>query len=224
MTAARKQHSRKPAAKVQGTATRPATPAVLCVALELGCNEWKLAFTTGPAENPRLKSVRGRDTQALLQEIAKAKKRFGLPDDAPVYSCYEAGRDGFWVHRFLEAEGINNVVVDSASIEVKRRRRRRKTDGLDATKLVSMLIRWQQGEAKVWSVVQVPRVADEDRRQLHRDLLELKAERTQHTNRMKGLLASCGLVPSAKVVPLTVTWSKVAPPGVPWSQVPVRTG
>jgi transposase len=128
-----------------------------------------------------------------LQEIGKAKKRFGLPDHSPVHSCYEAGRDGFWLQRFLETHGINNVVVDSASIEVKRRRRQRKTDRLDAGKLVSMLIRWDRGERNVWSVVQVPTVADEDRRQLHRDLLELKAERTQHSNRIKGLLAACGL-------------------------------
>jgi transposase len=164
------------------------------LALELSCNEWKLAFATAAGDNPRLKNVRGRDTQALLQEIAKSKKRFGLAHDAPVHSCYEAGRDGFWLHRFLETHGINNVVVDSASIEVKRRRRQRKTDRLDATKLVSMLIRWQQGEKKVWTVLQVPSVADEDRRQLHRDLLELKAQRTQHTNRIKGLLAGYGVI------------------------------
>jgi transposase len=71
--------------------------------------------------------------------------------------------------------------------------RLRKTDRLDAAKLLSMLFRWHQGEREVWSVVQVPSVADEDRRQLHRDLLELKAQRTQHTNRIKGLLAGCGL-------------------------------
>jgi transposase len=166
---------------------------VLYLAFELGWNEWKLAFGTGPADSPRLRSIGGRNTQALLQEIAKAKKRFGVPDDAPVHSCYEAGRDGFWLHRFLESQGIDNQVVDSSSIEVKRHGRRRKTDRLDAGKLLSMLIRWQQGERNVWSVVQVPSVADEDRRQLHRDLLELKAERTQHSNRIKGLLAGCGL-------------------------------
>jgi transposase len=193
MTATRKQHSTKPRTKGKQTALPPKPPAVLYVAFELSWNEWKLAFGTGPLDNPRLKSVGGRDTQALLREIAKAKKRVGLADDAPVHSCYEAGRDGFWLHRFLESEGINNVVVDSASIEVKRRRRQRKTDRLDAGKLLSMLIRWHQGERNVWSVVQVPSVADEDRRQLHRDLLELKAERTEHTNRIKGLLAGCGL-------------------------------
>jgi hypothetical protein len=191
MTATRKHSTNRRGQWNQ--AAQPKTKAVLYVALELSWNEWKLAFATGPGDNPRLQSVRGRDTQALVQQIAKAKKRFGLPDQAPVHSCYEAGRDGFWLHRFLEQHGINNSVVDSASIEVKRRRRQRQTDRLDAGKLVSMLIRWHQGEQNVWSVVQVPSVADEDRRQLHRDLLELKAERTQHTNRIKGLLAGCGL-------------------------------
>jgi transposase len=189
MTATRKQHSTK---RTQASA-RPKAVGVLYLAFELGWNEWKLAFATGPADNPRLRSIGGRNTKALLQEIAKAKERFGLADDAPVYSCYEAGRDGFWLHRFLDSRGIENVVVDSSSIEVKRRGRRRKTDRLDAGKLLSMLIRWHQGERKVWSVVQVPTVADEDRRQLHRDLLELKAERTRHTNRIKGLLAGCGV-------------------------------
>lgn len=183
MAATRKQHSTKP---IQARG-------VLYVAFELGWNEWKLAFVTGPAENPRLRSIGGRNTTALLREIAQAKKRFGLPEDAPVRSCYEAGRDGFWLHRFLENQQVNNVVVDSSSIEVRRGGRRRKTDRLDATKLLSMLIRWHGGERKVWSIVQVPSVADEDRRQLHRELLELKAERTQHGNRMKGLLAGCGL-------------------------------
>jgi transposase len=193
MTATRKQHSTKRHMKRKQAAAQPTPAAVLYVAFELSWNEWKLAFGTGPLDNPRLKNVGGRDTQALLREIAKAKKRFGLADDAPVHSCYEAGRDGFWLHRFLESQGINNVVVDSASIEVKRRRRQRKTDRLDAGKLLSMLIRWHQGERNVWSVVQVPSVVDEDRRQLHRDLLELKAERTRHANRIKGLMAGCGL-------------------------------
>jgi transposase len=195
MAATRKQHSTKQRTQRNQAATQPKAQ-LLYLAFELGWNEWKLAFATGPADSPRLKNVAARDTQALLLEIARAKKRFDLADDAPVHSCYEAGRDGFWLHRFLESQGINNQVVDSSSIEVKRRGRRRKTDRLDAGKLVSMLIRWQQGERNVWSVVQVPSVADEDRRQLHRDLLELKAERTQHTNRIKGLLAGCGLAVS----------------------------
>jgi transposase len=165
----------------------------LYLAFELGWSEWKLAFASAPADAPRLRSVGARNTQAVLEEIAKAKQRFGLPADAPVFCCYEAGRDGFWLHRWLSTQELHNSVVDSASIETKRRRRRAKNDRLDAAKLVSMLIRYHGGEQKVWSVVQVPGVEDEDRRQLHRDLLELKAERTQHINRIKGLLASCGL-------------------------------
>jgi transposase len=93
----------------------------------------------------------------------------------------------------LTAHRAHNLVVDSASIEVKRRGRRPKTDRLDAGKLLTMLIRHCTGEPKVWSVVHVPSVADEDRRQLHRDLEEMKAEVTQHRNRLKGLLASGGV-------------------------------
>ncbi len=165
----------------------------LYLAFELGWNEWKLAFATAPADAPRLRSIGARKLETVQQEIAKAKKRFGLADDAAVYCCYEAGRDGFWLHRWLQAQGLHNLVVDSASIEVNRRKRRAKNDQLDAAKLVSMLLRYHGGEKRLWSVVRVPSAEDEDRRQMHRDLLELKAERTQHVNRIKGLLAGCGL-------------------------------
>ena len=193
--AATRQHS----TKRKSAAAAPVAQGALFIAFELSWGQWKLAFGTGPASNPRLRSLGARHTEALVQEIAKAKKRLQLPDNAPVHSCYEAGRDGFWLHRFLESQGIHNEVVDSSSIEVNRRARRRKTDRLDAGKLLSMLIRWHQGERDVWSVVQVPSVADEDRRQLHRDLLELKAERTQHSNRIKALLAGCGLALSGSI-------------------------
>ena len=92
-----------------------------------------------------------------MLEIHKAKHRFGLPEATPVISCYEAGRDGFWLHRYLAHQGIENLVVDAASIEVNRRKRRAKSDNLDATKLVGMLIRWHLGEKKLWGVVHVPR-------------------------------------------------------------------
>jgi transposase len=166
---------------------------VLYLAFELGWNSWKLAFTIGAGQKPRLRSLPARSLVGLDLEIRKAKERFGLPPDAQVISCYEAGRDGFWLHRYLVHEGIQNLVVDSASIEVNRRRRRAKSDRLDAVKLLSMLIRWHDGEERVWSVVRVPTVDDEDRRQLHRDLIRLKAERTEHDNRIKGLLAGLGL-------------------------------
>jgi transposase len=176
-------------------ATDPTTTdvPVLYLALELGWTYWKLAFTVGAGQKPRLRSITARDTDALIREVGAARRRFGLPEGCPVISCYEAGRDGFWLHRLLAHHRVENLVVDSASIEVNRRRRRAKSDGLDATKLVSMLIRWHLGERKLWGVVRVPTADDEDRRQLHRELIELKAQRTEHTNRIKGLLAGLGL-------------------------------
>jgi transposase len=170
----------------------PSSP-VLYLAFELGWNSWKLAFTIGAGQAPRLRPLPARSLVGLGLEIQKAKERFGLPQDAAVVSCYEAGRDGFWLHRFLSHEGVQNLVVDSASIEVNRRKRRAKSDRLDATKLLAMLIRWHHGEEKAWSVVHVPTVDDEDRRQLHRELIRLKAQRTEHDNRIKGLLAGLGL-------------------------------
>jgi transposase len=138
-----------------------------------------------------------------MEEIQLSKKRFGLRADAPVMSCYEAGRDGFWLHRFLIAQGVNNQVVDSASIEVNRRKRRAKTDRIDVGKLLTMLVRAAQGERKVWSVVNPPSVEEEDQRQLHRDLMALKRERTHHINRIKGLLASQGVKMAVKTNFLT---------------------
>jgi transposase len=169
------------------------TTQVLYFSLELGWNTWKLAFTIGFGQKPRLRTIAARNLDGLLREIAAAKKRFGLPENAPVASCYEAGRDGFWLHRFLLAQRIENLVVDSSSIEVNRRKRRAKSDRLDAVKLVEMLIRWCNGERKVWGIVHAPSVTDEDRRQLHRELIVLKAERTAHVNAIKGLLAGLGL-------------------------------
>jgi transposase len=169
------------------------TERVLFMAFELSEKTWKLGFTTGHGQKPRERTVAARHQARLLQEIAQAKRRFGLPETAPVVSCYEAGREGFWLHRFLHAQGITNQVVDSSSIEVNRRKRRAKSDGLDVRKLLSMLMRYAQGERDVWRVVHVPSVAAEDERHLHRDLETLKQERASTTTRIKGLLSSQGL-------------------------------
>jgi transposase len=116
-----------------------------------------------------------------------------------VRSCYEAGRDGFWLHRHLTSTGVDNRVVDSSSIEVNRRQRRAKSDGLDVRKLLGMLVRYHAGESKVWSVVRVPMVEEEDRRQLHRELRTLKKDRARVTNRIQGLLANQGIrVPKSR--------------------------
>ena len=128
----------------------------------------------------------------MLQEVAQAKRRFGLPETAPVVSCYEAGREGFWLHRFLQAHGITNHVVDSSSIEVNRRKRRAKSDGLDVREFLTMLMRSHHGERGVWRVVHVPSIEAEDQRHLHRDLETVKQERASTTARIKGLLRSQG--------------------------------
>jgi transposase len=167
--------------------------ATLFVAFELRDKTWKLGFTTGPGQKPRERGVAARNQARVLQEITQAKKRFGLPDTASVVSCYEAGREGFWLHRFVQAHGITNHVVDSSAIEVSRRRRRAKSDGLDVRKLLSMLMRYAHGERQVWQVVQVPSVEAEDQRHLHRDLETLRQERASTTTRIKGLLSSQGV-------------------------------
>src|SRR5262245_49548096 len=167
--------------------------ATLCLAFELSEKTWKLGFTTGHGQKPRARSVTARQQERGLDEIAQAKRRWGLPDTVPVVSCYEAGREGFWLHRFLLAHGIVNQVVDSSAIEVTRRRRRAKSDGLDVRKLLSRRMRYHPGEHQVWQVVKVPSVEAEDHRPLHRDVATLKQERASTTTRIQGLLRSQGL-------------------------------
>ena len=165
----------------------------LVMALELGRRQWTIGFTTTPGGPVRQRTLRADAWRQLPEEIAAGKQRFGLAPDAPVESCYEAGPDGFWVHRYLTTIGVSNRVVDSSSIEVNRRARRAKTDGLDVRKLGTMLYRHLQGEPDVWRVVHVPSDADEDRRQPQRELRALKRDRTRVTNRIGGLLVTQGI-------------------------------
>jgi transposase len=164
----------------------------LYVAFELGKKEWKLAMTSGFGVDPWLRTVASGDLRGVERAVRQARRRFGLPAQAPVVSCYEAGRDGFWIHRALTELGIRNRVVDSASIEVSRRARRAKTDRLDALKLVRMLVRVCCGERKVWSEVRVPTVAQEAARQVSRERTALGQERTRLINQMRGWLATWG--------------------------------
>jgi len=166
---------------------------VLYLAFELSEANWKLGFTIGIGQRPRERNIRSCDLEALGEEIGQAKKRFDLSETARVVSCYEAGRDGFWLHRYLIQEGIENLIVDSSSIEVNRRQRRAKTDRMDVEKLLSQLIRYRSGDRKVWSVVHAPSVEDEDRRHLNRELAAAKKDRTRHNNRIKGLLVGQGV-------------------------------
>ena len=107
-------------------ATRKEAPvaSVLYMAIEIGDRQWKLGFSIGMGQRPRIRVVASRDLERLAAEIRAAKARFKVSEDAPVLSCYEAGRDAFWPHRALTRLGVQNIVVDSSSIEVNRRARR----------------------------------------------------------------------------------------------------
>ena len=130
---------------------------------------------------------------SLKRKFDKAEIRFKIEGDIRIVSCYEAGQDSFWLHRYLLSGGIENIVVDSSSIEVNRRKRRTKTDRIDARKRLQMLMRYYGGERKLWSVVNVPSVEAEDGRQISRELEALTKERTMHRGRIRGLLIQQGL-------------------------------
>jgi transposase len=164
----------------------------LYVAFELGQKEWKLAMTSGFGMEPWVRTVPGGDLGAVERRLRQGRQRFALPAHARVVSCYEAGRDGFWVHRALTELGLENRGVDSASLAVSRRKRRAKTDRLDARKLVTMLVRVWCGEPRVWSEVRVPTVAAEAARQVSRERTALTQEQTRLTNQMRGWLATWG--------------------------------
>ena len=157
---------------------------LLDVALELSEGEWKLASSNARGQQARLVSMPARNLTRLLSEIARAKARFGLPPGATVHSCYEAGRDGFWLHRFLHHHGVNNVIVDSSSIEVNRRLRRAKADSLDAVSLVGLLMRFHGGETKVWHTVTVPHPEQTRHVEKVRTLMRLKGVRGQPLERI----------------------------------------
>ena len=167
--------------------TKDATDRRLCIAFELAQRHWRLAFTDGEGR-PRLVTLEAGDRVAVRTAMAKARTHFGLDAATAVVSCYEAGRDGFWLHRWLLECGIENLVVDSGSIEVNRRQRRAKTDRLDALKLLSMLMRYVGGERRVWTVLHVPTAEQEDARRPHRERERLERERLAHSNRIRGLL------------------------------------
>src|SRR3989454_11362573 len=170
-----------------------AIQADLYMSFELSDKKWQLTLSDD-RRGPGRYSVQAGDTAAVAQCIAKARERCKLQAQAKVHSCYEAGRDGWWLHRWLVEQGIDNIVVDSASIEVNRHARRAKTDRLDGDKLLAMLLRHRTGE-RVWSVLHEPTPEDEDARRTHRELARLSKEQTAHTNRIGSLLVLHNLRP-----------------------------
>jgi transposase len=165
--------------------------AVLYMALELSNAKWRLAF--GDGSRQRQVGIAAGAIGELREQLGKVKAKWSLPEDTRVVSCYEAGRDGFWLHRQLAELGIDNQVVDAASIEVSRRARRAKTDRLDAQALLEKLMRYAHGERRVWRVVRVPDPQWEDLRQLHRERGQLLKDRTRARNRLIGKLVAQGI-------------------------------
>jgi transposase len=165
----------------------------LTLAFELGSTKWTLGCTTAPAQRARVRTITAGDLGALEKEILIAKTRFGLPLDAAVRSGDEAGRDGFWLHRWLSGRDVENVVVESSSIEVNRRARRAKTDRLDVGKLLALLLRWLSGERQVWSVIHIPSAEAEAQRQRTREIDTVREDRKRVRNRLQGVLATQGV-------------------------------
>jgi transposase len=177
------------------TATPIDTNATLFVALELSLTRW-VVVASAPGENKVSKrAVPACDGPALLALLGRlragAERHRGGP--VAVVVIQEAGRDGFWVHRLLEAHGAQSHVVDPASVAVNRRGRRSKTDRIDAEAMLRTLLAWARGERQVCSMVRPPTREAEDARRLAREREALLAERIRHTNRIKGLLATQGV-------------------------------
>ena len=176
------------------TAAQDHDTAVLA-ALELSTKKWLVALSISGSEKVSKHAIPAWGSGALLGLLSRAKaqaeKRAGAPVNIEIIQ--EAGRDGFSVHRMLEAAGLKSHVVDPASIAVDRRKRRAKTDRLDVLKLLQTLAAWRRGERLVCSMVRPPTVEQEDHRRLGRERERLKKERDQHVVRVKSLLALHGV-------------------------------
>lgn len=169
--------------------------ATVFVAFELSKAKWKFGIVLPGSAKMSRYTVDGGDTAGLAARLAaaRAKASDGGRRAVRIVSCYEAGYDGFWLHRWLEQEGVVNHVLDAASIQVERRARRAKTDRLDLEQLMRALLAYWRGEPRVCSVARVPSVGQEDDRRLHRERERLIRERGGHNNRIKALLHGQGI-------------------------------
>jgi len=165
------------------------------VAIELSQTSWLVTLHSPDRDRISRHKLEGGDHAALLALIGKSRSRAEqkLGSAVRVASCYEAGYDGFWLHRLLLAAGIMNFVFDAASIPVEQRGRRAKTDRIDGELLLRTLMAHLRGEPRVVRVVQVPSVEQEDARRASRERERLVKEQTAHTNRIKALLRLQGM-------------------------------
>jgi transposase len=170
--------------------------AVRCLfAIELSKDSWIVAYSTPLSDKISHYTLKPCNWKGLLELIDQVRSRVvrELQRPVEVISCYEAGYDGFWLHRLLQAHGVRSHVIDPASLQVNRRARRSKTDRIDAEQLLRSLMAYLRGEPKVWSVVRAPSVEEEDARRLHRERDRLIDERVSHVNRITGLCAIHGI-------------------------------
>ena len=165
------------------------------IAIELSKASWVVGVQTPLSNKTSQYRLTAGDWKSLLKLIERIRQQVGreLGRAVEVISCYEAGYDGFWLHRRLEAHGVRNYVLDPASLLVNRRARRAKTDRIDVERMLRALGRYLRGEPDACSVVRVPSVEQEDARRLHRERHRLIQERVQHVNRIKGLCATQGI-------------------------------
>jgi len=165
------------------------------VALELSKASWLVAINAPGGDKVSKYTVAAGATTALLAILtrARAQAERWCGESVRIVAIHEAGMDGFWVHRWLEAQGIESHVVDPASIAVDRRKRRVKTDRIDVEKLLRTLMGWARGERRICSMVRPPHPEQEDERRLTREREILVGERTRHVNRIKGLLMTQGI-------------------------------
>ncbi|MCW2242061.1 transposase [Azospirillum canadense] len=175
--------------------TSPVVDSTIYLALELSRSTWLAAMRLPGATKSVLHRIAAGDTAALLAFITtqRARVEARLGASVAVVSCFEAGRDGFWLHRLLLANGVNNHVVEPTSILVNRRARRAKTDRLDAEGLLRVLAAYHRGDHQVCSVLHVPSPAEEDAKRPHREREHLVQERVRIENRIAALLATQGI-------------------------------
>ncbi len=166
------------------------------VSMELSQSRW-LVTSLSPGDGERMSrhQLAAGDVAELLSHLARLRERARARTGRrwEVVSIQEAGLDGYWVHRVLEADGVESHIVDPASVAVSRRRRRAKTDRIDGEALLRTLLAYKRGEPRVCSMVRVPSPEQEDARRLSRERRTLVGERLTHVNRIKGLLASQGI-------------------------------
>ena len=165
-------------------------------AIELSKSKWVVGIRLPHIEKVSLFEIDGGEVDRLLGLFDRARATVVAQGWEPteICSCYEAGYDGFWLHHLLVSRGIRNSVLDSASIQVSRRRRRLKTDRTDAESLIRVFMAWHRGERQACSIVRVPSPEEEDAKRLHRSRANLLRERVRHVNRIRGLLHLQGVV------------------------------